>query len=402
MHQIGLIGTGYWGPNIARSFELTGKATIRWLCDINAAQLAKIASKYPHAKTTSQVDEVLVDETVNVVAISTPASTHFEITRRALGAGKHVLVEKPVTLNSKEALQLIRLAQKKQKVLMVGHVFEYNFTIRALKNLIDSGELGEIYYLNFERTNLGPVRTDVNALWDLAAHDVSIMCYLLDSSPVNVTARGQAFLNGGMEDAVFATFTFANGIIAHVNGSWLNPRKVREIIAVGSKKMAIWNDLDLQSPIRIYDKRIVDPSEIPDTFMAYKTAVVDGGVYIPNIQHNQPLQAECEHFIECVEQGGQPLSDGYSGLRVVLALEAATASIKNHSRITPVKMRDRDARLDDGRQQVGMGDKKLLDEFVEEVQEHLSLEYTQWLESLSKAETAVAKFQKTAKPQRPA
>lgn len=391
MIHIGLIGTGYWGPNIAKSFELTGKATIRWLCDLDSTRLSKIAEKYPHANPTSEIERVLGDKDVDAVAISTPAGTHFDLTRKALDADKHVLVEKPITLNSKEALQLIGLAQEKQKVLMVGHVFEYNFTVRALKNLIDSGELGEIHYLNFERTNLGPVRTDVNALWDLASHDVSIMCYIMDSSPLNVTARGQAFLNGKIEDAIFATFTFSEGIIAHVNASWLNPRKIRQITAVGSKKMAIWNDLDLQNPIHIYDKRVEWPAEIPDTFHAYKTTVVDGGVYIPHIQHNQPLLAECEHFIECIERECLPQSDGYSGLRVVLALEAATVSMQNQSKITPVQIREIEEHLDSLKQQGHKGDKEILRQFVEKVHEHLSLEHMSFVERGSKAASAGGK-----------
>jgi len=387
MLQIGLIGTGYWGPNIARSFELTGKAEVRWLCDLDSIRLNKISQRYPHANTTSEIGKVLEDKELDAVAISTPAGTHYGITRQALEANKHVLVEKPITLNSKEALQLIRVAEKREKILMVGHVFEYNFTIRALKNLMDSGELGEIHYLNFERTNLGPVRTDVNALWDLASHDISIMCYILDGPPSDVTARGQAFLNADVEDAVFATFTFSNNIITNVNASWLNPRKIRQITAVGSKKMAIWNDLDPQRPIQIYDKRVEEPSEIPDTFDGYKTAIVDGGVYIPHIDQNQPLQAECEHFIECIEKGEQPQSDGYSGLRVVKALEAATVSMKNQSRITAIKAEPGD----EHKTQVSMKDKQRLDHFVDAVHAHLSAEHTRWTDSGSKTAGARAK-----------
>jgi len=387
MLQIGLIGTGYWGPNIARSFELTGKAEVRWLCDLDSIRLNKISERYPHANTTSEIGRVLEDKELDAVAISTPAGTHYGITRQALEANKHVLVEKPITLNSKEALQLIRFAEKREKILMVGHVFEYNFTIRALKNLMDSGELGEIHYLNFERTNLGPVRTDVNALWDLASHDISIMCYILDDAPSDVTARGQAFLNADVEDAVFATFTFPNNIITNVNASWLNPRKIRQITAVGSKKMAIWNDLDPQRPIQIYDKRVEEPSEIPDTFDSYKTAVVDGGVYIPHIDQNQPLQAECEHFIECIEKGEQPQSDGYSGLRVVQALEAATTSMKNQSRITAIKAEPGD----EHKTQVSMKDKQRLDHFVDVVHAQLSAEHTRWTDSGSKTAGARAK-----------
>ncbi len=387
MLQIGLIGTGYWGPNLVKSFELTGKAKVRWLCDLDSRRLEKLSQRYPHANATPELSKVLADNDLDAVAISTPAGTHYEIARQALEANKHILVEKPITLNAKEALQLIRVAEKREKVLMVGHVFEYNYTIRALKNLMDFGELGQIHYLNFERTNLGPVRTDVNALWDLASHDISIMCYLLDSAPRDVTARGQSFLNADVEDAVFATFTFSNDIIANVNASWLNPRKVRQITVVGSKKMAIWNDLDLQRPIQIYDKRVEEPSEIPDTFDGYKTAIVDGGVYIPHIDQNQPLQAECEHFIECIEKGEQPQSDGYSGLRVVRALEAATASMKNQSKITLIK-----AEPDDNHKpRVRMKDKQSLDHFVDVVHAHLSAEHTRWTDSGSKTAGARAK-----------
>jgi predicted dehydrogenase len=336
MLNMALIGIGYWGPNIARSFASTGKVTIQWLCDVNPTRLEKVAARYPEAKVTAELHRVLEDESIGAVSIATPTSTHYDIAKKALEYGKHVLIEKPIVTHSEQALHLIRLAQKHQKILMVGHVFEYNATVRALHNLIHSEELGELHYLNFERTNLGPIRTDVNVLWDLAPHDVSIMCYLLGKNPQHVTARGQAFLNAGIEDTVFSTFTFPNNIIAHVHVSWLNPRKIRQITVVGNKKMAVWNDLELRYPIQIYDKRIEEPADLHDTFLAYKTQVVDGGVYLPTIPINQPLQAECEHFIECIEQGCTPCSDGYSGLRVVLALEAATASMANNSVITPV------------------------------------------------------------------
>jgi len=338
MLQIGLIGTGYWGPNLARSIESTNKASIRWLCDLDSERLAALSAKYPLARTTRDYEEILADENLDGVAISTPATTHFAIANRAIEAKKHVLVEKPMTENSEQAIRLIQNALKQKVVLMVGHVFEYNSTVRALKQLIVSGELGSIYYINFERTNLGPVRTDVNALVDLASHDVSIMCFLLDSTPQDVTARGQAFLNAGVEDAVFTTFTFPQGTIAHVHASWLNPRKVRRITVVGSRKMAIWDDLDLKNPIQIFDKRIDLPGEIPDTYMAYKTIVVEGNTFTPKIQLNQPLLAECEHFIDCIENKGNPLSDGYSGLRVVLSLEAAMKSMANHSRIVTIEI----------------------------------------------------------------
>ncbi len=369
MIKIGLVGVGYWGPNIVRSFELTRKATVSWLCDLNPDNLSRIADRYPQAKPTQNFEDILNDKTVDAVAISTPAGAHYEIAHRALSAGKHVLIEKPITVDSQQAIHLMDLAEQVDRVLMVGHVFEYNFTIRALKDLIDSGELGDIHYLNFVRTNLGPVRTDVSALWDLAAHDVSIMCYLMDACPTDVTARGQSYLNENVEDAVFATFSFKKGIMAHVNASWLNPRKVRKIVVVGSKKMAVWDDLNLSEPIHIYDKRIAALDEIPDTFMDYKTKVVEGGVYIPHIRQNQPLQTECEHFIECIELGLKPISGGYSGLRVVLALEAATASMKKRSRIVSIKM---PAQTNRRREKAAPGDTDLLERITEKVQDKLN------------------------------
>jgi predicted dehydrogenase len=322
---------------VARSFELTGRAAVRWLCDRAPARLAALGARHPDARTTSDAEELFADPELDAVAISTPATTHFALARRALDAGKHVLVEKPFTATAAEAKELLRLHDGRRTVLMVGHVFEYNATVRALKEIITSGELGRIYYLHFERTNLGPVRTDVNALWDLATHDVSIMCYLLDRMPREVTCRGESFLNPGIEDAVFGTFAFDGGTLAHVHASWLNPRKIRQITVVGSKKMALWDDLDLRAPIQLYDKHIADPADLPDTYLAYKTQVVDGGASSPAVRLNQPLQAECEHFLDCIAHGRRPQSDGHSGLRVVRIAEAAAASMRNGSAATAVE-----------------------------------------------------------------
>ncbi|MEM7204291.1 MAG: Gfo/Idh/MocA family oxidoreductase [Planctomycetota bacterium] len=340
MLRVGLIGLGHWGPNIARSMEQTGRATVRWVCDLDEARLETATSRLPSARATSSIEEVLGDADVDAVAVSTPVNTHFDLVRKALEADKHVMVEKPMTRTGDQARQLVELAAQRERVLMVGHVFEYNASIRALKRLVDSGELGEIHYLSFVRTNLGPVRTDVNALWDLASHDISIMSYVLEQAPTDVTARGQAFLNSNVEDAVFATFSFPTGMLAHVNVSWLNPRKVRQITVVGDKKMAVWDDLSMQRPIQIYDRHIeggqTEHGRLTDTFLEYKTTVVDGGVYIPSIRLNQPLLAECEHFLDCVENDKTPQSDGMSGLRVVLALEAATESMARGSAVQPI------------------------------------------------------------------
>ncbi len=336
MFRIAVVGTGHWGPNIARSFELSGRAQVAWLCDPDAGRLEIVGSRYPDAKRSESLEPALDDPAVDAIAISTPVRHHHALASRALEAGKHVLVEKPMTGTSDDARSLIRLAEKQNRILMVGHVFQYNASLRALKALIDSGELGDIHYLDFERTNLGPVRTDVNALWDLASHDVSILFDLFSATPKDVSARGQSFLNSGIEDAVFSTWSFENGPLAHIHASWLNPRKVRRITVVGNQRMAIWDDLDLEAPIRIFNKTVVLPDGVLDTFVAHKTAVVDGGVTIPKVALNAPLQAECEHFLDCIESGATPRSDGVSGLRVVLALEAATESMRNESRLIRV------------------------------------------------------------------
>jgi len=337
VRRVGLIGVGRWGPNLVRSFELTGRAEVSWICDLDAGRLAKIAERNPRVRTTQSVDELLADESVEAVAIVTPVVSHFELAKRALEAGKHLLVEKPLTRTAEEARELIRLAEEQDRILMTGHVFEYNASIRALRELVQSGALGDIHYLNCSRTNLGPVRTDVNAFWDLASHDISIMTFVLGRVPNEVTARGQAYLNTNVEDVAFATFSFDGGILAHVDVSWLHPRKVRRIVAVGSKKMAIWDDLDMQRPIQIFDRHVELP-DVADTFLEHKTAVVDGGVHVPNIRLNQPLQAECEHFLDCLDTGERPQSDGESGLQVVLALEAATKSMAEDSRSIPIEV----------------------------------------------------------------
>lgn len=337
-HQIALVGTGYWGTNIANSLEAAGRAEIRWLCDLDAKNLAAVAARRPAARTTANLDDVLADDAVEAVAVSTPTTTHYEVACRALAAGKHVLVEKPLTASSADAADLIRRAAQADRLIMVGHVFEYNSTIIEVKKMIEAGELGEVHYLHFERTNLGPVRTDVNALWDLASHDISIMCDFLGAAPVDVTANGRAFLNPAVEDVAFATFSFASGAKAHVHASWLNPRKVRQCTVVGSKKMLVWDDLDLQAPIRVFDKRAdaEKPAAAEGGLLENKVRLFDAGIFIPNIPMNRPLQAECEHFLDCLESGETPRSDGLSGLRVVCALEAASESMRNASAITPV------------------------------------------------------------------
>lgn len=328
--NVALVGTGYWGPNVARSLVSTGKSTLVWLCDLNKKNLSKVAELHPGTKTTNNLSDLLGDHTLDAIAISTPTKTHFNIAKQALEAGKHVLVEKPLADNLADSQELTRIAAKKGLVLMVGHVFQYNAALMKLKEIINSGELGDIYYLSFVRTNLGPVRTDVNALWDLASHDVSIMCDLLGRSPDAVSATGSAFLNTGVEDVVFATFKFTDGPQANIHASWLNPKKVRQLTVIGSKKMAIWDDLDLRAPLTVIDKRVDVPSPgaVGDTYTDFKTICVDGGVTIPKVPITQPLQEECLHFLESIKNKTKPLTDGFNGALIVNILESANKSLR--------------------------------------------------------------------------
>lgn len=331
MIRLGLIGAGYWAPNVAASFKATGRADIAWICDINPDALAAIGRRYPHARMTTVMQDVFEDDTVAAVAIVTPTMTHYAIAKAALEAGKHVLVEKPITADVFEAEALIEIAAARMRILMVGHVFQYNPTLRALRNQLARGDLGQINYLNLVRTNLGPVRTDVNALWDLASHDVYIMIELLGEMPESVSAFGRAYLNRSVEDVTFATFSFPGGTIAHVHASWLDPRKVRQITVVGSRKMALWDDLNMAEPLRIFDKRVElpPPGSLEGSYLEHKTLVVDGGSVVIPVESNRPLQAECEHFLDCIQEDATPISDGRSGLAVVRALCAAQESMRH-------------------------------------------------------------------------
>lgn len=346
MIRIGIIGLGYWGPNLAKSMQLAG-AKIGYLCDLQGPRLAALHSLYPQAQATADYRDVLKARDIDAVVISTPVSTHFDLCREALSADKHVLVEKPICDSSEKAIQLLNLADSHNLKLMVGHVFEYNPSVIALNDFIDSGGLGRLYYLDFERTNLGPVRTDVNALWDLASHDISMMCLFAKEPPVSVTAFGGSFLNKGAQDVVFATFSFSNGALAHLHASWLNPRKVRRVTLVGDKKMAVFDDMDIKTPVEIYDKHVECPTpesgSAIDDYHAYKTACVSGVMTPLSVENKSPLTSECLHFINCVTNGTQPKSDGYNGYRVVRCLEAATESLLQKGKSIEIKLTSKSA-----------------------------------------------------------
>jgi predicted dehydrogenase len=332
---INVLGAGRWGPNLIRNFTVGVRSFVGRVCDVDANRLKAIREKYPYIELSTDADEALTDPAAHAVAIITPVSTHYELTKKALLAGKDVFVEKPLALRAEECDELVELARAHGRILMVGHVFKFNPGIRFVKGLLEAGSIGKIISMHAIRTNLGPVRSDVNALWDLGAHDLSIFNYWLGSTPHRVTANGSRHLSPRLEDTVLATYVYPGEIMASLHVSWLHPRKVREITVVGEERMVVWNDMDLNEPVRIYDKGVDRGESLADTFGAFRLTLRDGMVTIPPVRGGEPLATECEHFIDCVQDRRTPLADGLDGLAVVRCLEAADASIRQESRSIP-------------------------------------------------------------------
>jgi predicted dehydrogenase len=325
--KIGVIGSGYWGPNIIRNFVEIPNSHVVAVADIDDERLAYIGSRYPRIKLTGNYHD-LFSLGLDAVAIVTPPATHYAITKECLENNLHVLVEKPMTLNSDHAKELIRLAKGKDLVLMVGHTFEYNSAVRTLKKIIHSGELGDIYYLDCARLNLGLLQRDLNVLWDLAPHDISILMYLLDMEPISVGADGMKCAFDSVFDNVYMNLLFPDNIFAHVHVSWVDPCKVRRVTVVGSQKMVVYNDIESNEKIKIYDKGF----EVP----AYTNGLEEfhcnyryGDVLLPHIRFEEPLRKECNHFLDCIANHTEPLSDGNDGLRVIKVIEAAQRALEN-------------------------------------------------------------------------
>jgi len=339
MTTINFIGLGHWGPNLVRAFINSQRARVGTVCDLSNGRLETVRRNISASiECTSDPQAAATDPAADAVVIATPTETHYSLSKAALLAGKHVLVEKPLAARLDQAQELVAIARREQRLLAVGHVFLFNNGIRAVKSLIERGDLGTVRYIFSTRTNLGPFRSDVNALWDLGSHDVSIFNYWLDAEPTQVTACGTSYLNPNVEDVVVANFAYPNQVQACVHASWLNPQKVREITVVGERQMVVWNDMDLNEPVRIYHKS-VDVERGPgyaDSFGAFRLLVRTGDVVIPKIDAAQPLDAECQHFLDCVEGESQPMNGGEVGLRVVAALEAAQNSMRNRSVLTTV------------------------------------------------------------------
>ncbi len=327
--RVGIVGYGYWGPNLARNFhELPGSEVVA-IVDRKDEQLQRARAKYPSATLTKDYKEVL-KMGLDAMVISTSPKTHFEIAKESLLHGLHVLIEKPMTLNSRDAEELIDLANAKGLTLMVGHVFEYNSAVLEMKKYIDSKELGDVYYIDTARLNLGLFQRDTNVLWDLAPHDISTLLFLLGQTPVSVSAHGMACVTEGVYDVAYLNLVFPNNLMAYIHVSWLDPCKVRRTTVVGSKKMAVYNDLASEERIKIYDKG-VDAPDYTDSFGEFQYAYRTGDITIPSFRFVEPLREECQHFLDCIMNHVEPRSSGRDGLQVIKVLEAAERSMRNGS-----------------------------------------------------------------------
>ncbi len=333
MITIGQVGLGYWGPNVLRNFVTLAECQVKKCCDIDAQQLEKITRKYPLIELTQDYNELVNDPDIEAIVITTSASTHYQLTKKALKADKHVFVEKPITLDIGQAEELIDLAERRRRVLMVGHLLIYHPAVTKLKEYIDGGELGEIRYIYSSRLNLGKIRHDENAMWSFAPHDLSVALYLLGEDPEAVSAQGMTYLQPDVEDVVFMMVRFPHGKVAHLHVSWLDPHKVRCITVVGSKKMAVFDDMESSEKLRIYDKGVdnLDYSSYGE-FLTLRF----GNIYIPRIDMKEPLQLECQHFLDCIQNHHRPLSDGLEGLQVLKILDAAQRSLKNDGQLVKI------------------------------------------------------------------
>jgi predicted dehydrogenase len=321
--RVGVVGLGYWGPNLARNFDAIAGCELRWLCDPSAEAREKPARSFPAARATGEVSDLLEDPELDAVVLATPVPTHAALAVRVAEAGKHCFVEKPLAVTAADAEQAVAAASAAGRILMVGHLLEYHPAVDRLKELIDGGELGPLYYVYGNRLNLGKLRADENALWSLGAHDVSVVLRLIGEEPEECMAHGASYVREGVQDVVFCYLRFPSGIVAHLHLSWLDPHKERRLTVVGAGRMATFDDMLIEGKLTIYDKGFDEDSRSWGEYIARS-----GDVFSPRIANSEPLRIECEHFIECIRTGATPRSDGLSGLRVVRVLERLQRSLE--------------------------------------------------------------------------
>lgn len=325
--RVGVVGLGYWGPNLARNFHSLPDTELVWCCDASESARARVAPMVPGAQLTDRLEDLLEDESVDAIVLATPVPTHAELAVRVLEAGKHCFVEKPLAQSVADAERAVQSAERAGRTLMVGHLLEYHPGIAKLKQLADEGELGDIRYLYGNRLNLGKLRADENALWSLGAHDVSVLLHLVDEEPYEVSARGESYMHEGVEDVVFCFLRFPSGVAAHLHLSWLDPHKERRFTIVGSKRMATFDDMAIEGKLAVYDKGFDEDASSYGEYISRS-----GDIYSPRIPNVEPLRLECEHFVQSIRDGVPPRSNGHSGLRVVRVLESLQHELERSRR----------------------------------------------------------------------
>jgi predicted dehydrogenase len=326
---VGVVGCGYWGPNLVRNFRSLPNCHVKALCDLNESRLRHMRQLYPEVEGVTSYDHLLKEVGVDAVVVAAPVRFHFPLAKAALLAGKHTMIEKPMAASVEECEELVDIAQRNGLVLMVGHTFLYSAAVRKIAEIIKTGEIGEIRYINARRLNLGLFQKDINVAWDLAPHDISIIMHLLGEYPSVVNCQGNAHVTPGIEDVTNMSLTFGGERFATIQSSWLEPRKVREMTIVGTKGMIVYDDLQAQQAIRVYDVRVDRPPHY-DTFGDFQYSYHYGDSHIPYLRQEEPLKIECQHFVDCIRDGGTPVTDGRQGLELVRILEASSVSLRGN------------------------------------------------------------------------
>jgi predicted dehydrogenase len=326
---VGVVGCGYWGPNLVRNFRGLLNCNLKAMCDTSEGRLRHLRALYPEVEGVTNFEHLLNGSGLDAVVVATDVRNHYSLAKASLLAGRHTLVEKPMATSSTECEELIEIAERKGLVLMVGHTFLYSAPVRKIVEIVQAGDIGEIRYINSRRLNLGLFQKDINVTWDLAPHDISIILHVLDESPLVINCQGNAHLTPGIEDVTNMSLSFRHKRFASIQSSWLEPRKIREMTIVGTRRMIVYDDLETHEKLRIYDVRVERPPHY-DTFADFHYSYHYGDSYIPYIKQEEPLKTECQHFLDCIENGTRPLTGGREGLELVRVLEAATMSLRKH------------------------------------------------------------------------
>jgi len=327
--NVAVVGCGYWGPNLIRNFRQSQECQLKLLCDSSESRLGHMRRLYPEVAVTKNFEDVLKDDQIDAVVIATPVRFHHPMAKAALTLGKHVFIEKPIARTVAEATELVNLAEQKGLVLMVGHTFLFSPAVRRMKEIINAGDIGDVQYIAARRLNLGLFQKDINVAWDLAPHDLSILLHLLEESPLGVSCQGSCHVTRGIEDVTMMYLKFRKNLCAFIQNSWLDPKKVRQMTVVGSKRMIVYDDTEPLEKLKIYDARVEVPPHY-DSFADFTYSYHYGDAYVPYIKQDEPLKLECQHFLQCISEGAVPITNGKLGLEVVRILEGASESLRQH------------------------------------------------------------------------